>query len=403
MFWLKTAVAIPTEFVFFASAMFSPLFFITVGLSVLYLGLVMYFFAGWLRLKKATGSPDTAAKLPFVSILIPTRNESENIKACLESIFKQDYPKHLFEVLVIDDYSTDPTIRFAREVEEKNLSVFDLQNYLGNGGEYFPNKKKAIALGIKNAKGELILTTDGDCIAGEKWLSSMVAYYQQNDFKLLTGPVMMKPARTPLAIFQQLDIMNMVGIAGATIRNGSPTMCNGANLMYSKSTFYAVEGFKGNHDVPTGDDIFLMQKIDAQFENAIGFVKNIDACVFTKPEHSFSDFISQRVRWISKSSRYGTSKSAMVLYFAYVFNLFILIDALQLPSQTEWCWLPLAIGGGTKLLADLMFNIPLLVFFRKYSLLLAYPFVNVLHVLYVIIIGVLSLTGKYRWKDRKIG
>ncbi|MBK8657989.1 MAG: glycosyltransferase [Bacteroidetes bacterium] len=253
-------------------------------LSALYLVLVLYFLIGWLRLKLHEAGDSGEKQLPFVSIIIPVRNESENIQACLQSIFSQSYPKHLFEVIVIDDYSTDPTIRLAKEIAEKNLTVLNLQHYLGNPGEYIPNKKKAIALGIKNAKGELVVTTDGDCTAGPGWLRAMVEFFIHHQYKLVTGPILMKPALLPVEIFQQLDVISLSGITGATIRNGFPTMCNGANLMYAKSTFQEVEGFKGNHDVPTGDDIFLMQKINTHYENAIGYVKNREACVFTRPE-----------------------------------------------------------------------------------------------------------------------
>ncbi len=277
----------------------SPLLIVSIVFAALYLALVMYFFVGWLRLKgQGTSDGGRTENPPFVSIVIPTRNESENIKACLESIFKQNYPKDLFEVVMVDDYSTDPTLRFAREIEGENLTVINLMQYLGNPGEYVPNKKKAIALGIKNTKGDLIITTDGDCTMNENWLSSMVSYYQQNEFKLLTGPVMMKPAYFPLQIFQQLDVMNLIGITGATLRNNFPTMCNGANLMYAKQTFHEVEGFKGNHDVPTGDDVFLMHKINERYPGGVGFVKNYDATVFTKPEKGLGKFIWQRIRWI---------------------------------------------------------------------------------------------------------
>lgn len=112
------------------------------------------FFVGWLRLKQSidNGQQTTGKDLPFVSIVIPTRNESENIKACLESIFKQNYPKDLFEVVMVDDYSTDPTLRFAREIEGENLTVLNLMQYLGNPGEYVPNKKKQLHSALKTPK-----------------------------------------------------------------------------------------------------------------------------------------------------------------------------------------------------------------------------------------------------------
>ncbi len=382
---------------------FSPLLIVSIIFAALYLILVMYFFVGWLRLKKhETESQNLDAELPFVSIVIPTRNESENIKACLDCIFKQNYPQHLFEVVMVDDYSTDPTLRFAREIEQKNLTVLNLMQYLGNPGEYVPNKKKAIALGIKNTKGDLIITTDGDCVMGENWLSSMVSYYQQNNFKLLTGPVMMKPAYFPLQIFQQLDVMNLIGITGATIRNNFPIMSNGANLMYAKQTFHEVEGFKGNHDVPTGDDVFLMHKINERYPDSVGFVKNYDACVLTKPENGLGKFISQRIRWISKSTGFNDFKVSLVLYFAYFFNIFIIVALCFTFPLSEFSWLPFAVVCGTKLFVDFLFDIPVTIFFRKWYMLLLLPIIEIFYVLYVILIGPLSLTGRYRWKDRLV-
>lgn len=380
-----------------------PLLLVSIVFSVLYFFMVLYFFTGWLRLKKASDiGPPPSDKAPFVSIIIPTRNESENIQVCLESIFKQNYPKHRFEVIVIDDYSTDPTIRLAREIKEDNLTVLDLQQYLGNPGEYVPNKKKAIALGVKNANGDLIITTDGDCVRGENWLSTMVNYYLQNDYKLLTGPVMVKPAKWPLQIFQQLDVMNLLGITGATIRNVAPVMCNGANLLYAKEIFQEVEGYKGNNDIPTGDDIFLMQKIEAKYPNGVGFVKNYEACVFPKPEKGLGKFFSQRIRWISKSTGFSDWKVSATLYFAYLFHvLFIVTIAFTFPLS-EFSWLSLAIVGGTKLFADFLFNIPVTIFFRKWYMLLLLPVMEVFHVLYVLLVGPLSLLGRYRWKDRLI-
>ena len=251
----------------------SPLLIVSVIFAALYLLMDMYYFVGWLRLKKSeTGNQKS--NLLFVSIVIPTRNESEYIQACLESIFKQNYPKEKFEVVVVDDYSTDPTLRLARETNATNLLVFDLMQYLGNPGEYIPNKKKAIALGIKNAKGDLIITTDGDCTMNENWLSAMVNHYLQSGKKLITGPVMVKPARNPFAWFQQLDVMNMSAIGGATMRNGFPTMCNGANLAFEKKVFDEVGGYSNFENLASGDDMFLMHKVFRKYPTSVKFLKS---------------------------------------------------------------------------------------------------------------------------------
>ncbi len=260
------------------------------ALAFVYCAMVMYFFAGWVSTKKFVEAASEATFQKSVTIIVPVRNEEKNIAACLESIFKQDYPKHLFEVIVVDDYSTDGTRRIVRETSFPALRLFDLQQYLGNRGEKKPNKKEALSIGIKNAQGELIVTTDGDTVRSEKWLSTLVRFYQQNECKLVTAPVVVNPAYTPLQMLQQADVVSLMGITAATIRFQHPTMCSGANLLYAKETFHELEGFKGNNDVPSGDDIFLMQKVYAKYPDGVGFVKSFDATVFTRAESGLFSF-----------------------------------------------------------------------------------------------------------------
>lgn len=381
----------------------SPFLIISIAFSVLYLWLILYFLVGWVKLNgngaKASGKTKS---LPFISVIIPVRNESAHIQDCLQAVIDQNYPRHLYEIIVIDDYSTDETYTLARDIERDNLLVLSLAKYFGGASEKVPNKKKALSIGVKNAKGELIITTDGDCIMAENWLSTMVGYYLQHDFLFLTGPVMLRPARGLLGLFQQVDVMNMLGITGGTIANGYPTMCNGANLLYEKKIFIQVDGYKGNTDIPTGDDIFLMQKIEMAFPDSIGFVKNRDACVYSKPESTFADFVAQRVRWTSKSTAFQKRSVTAILMFAYLFNLLILIFIPIAFERTEMAWLPLALAFGTKFVMDLAFNIAVTAFFKKRALLLLLPIFEPLHIIYIVCIGVLGLSGKYTWKDRKI-
>ncbi|HRG91212.1 MAG TPA: hypothetical protein PLW44_19445, partial [Chitinophagales bacterium] len=141
------------------------------------------------------------------------------------------------------------------------------------------------------------------------------------------------------------------------------------------------------------------------YPGSVGYVKDFDACVFTRPEAGLGSFIAQRKRWISKSSRFSNIKVNLVLYFAYFFNLLIIgtgVYAGVMFYNDEFFWLPLAIAGGTKLLADFIFNIPVTLFFRKWYMLFILPFAEIMYVPYVVLIGPLSQTGRYRWKGRKV-
>jgi len=382
----------------------SPFLIISIVFSVLYCWLILYFLIGWIKLNRLeTGNEFIAAKsLPFVSVIIPVRNEAEHIQDCLNAVIAQNYPKHLYEIIVIDDYSTDETYALAREIQRDNLTILNLAKYFGDAAEKVPNKKKAITIGVKNAKGSLIVTTDGDCTMDESWLKTMVSSYIRDGYKFITGPVLLKPAKGLLGLFQQIDVINMLGITGGTIANNYPTMCNGANLLYEKKAFLEVDGYKGNTDIPTGDDIFLMQKIEMAFPDSIGFVKNMDACVYSKPESRFVDFVAQRVRWTSKSTSFQKKSVTAILMFAYLFNLLILVFIPISFEKIELPWLPLALAFGVKFVMDLSFNIPVTGFFKKRILMLLLPVFEILHIIYVVCVGVLGLSGKYTWKERKI-
>jgi cellulose synthase/poly-beta-1,6-N-acetylglucosamine synthase-like glycosyltransferase len=381
----------------------SPFLLISIIFSVLYCYLILYFLVGWIRLNKKREIKETpVGSLPFVSIIIPVRNEAAHIQDCLRAVIAQNYPRQLFEVIVIDDYSTDETFALATETQREQVTVLNLSKYFGDAAEKMPNKKKAITIGIKNAKGQLIVTTDGDCTMEENWLGTMVNYYLSYSYKFITAPVMLRPAKGLLGLFQQIDVINMLGITGGTIANGYPTMCNGANLLYEKKAFIAVDGYKGNTDIPTGDDIFLMQKIEIAYPDAIGFVKNIEACVYSYPERTFSQFVAQRVRWTSKSTAFQKKSVTAILMFAYLFNLLILIFIPIAFQPFDLAWLPLAVAFGTKFIMDFSFNIGVTGFFKKRILLLLLPVFEPLHIVYIVCIGVLGLSGKYNWKERKI-
>ena len=379
-----------------------PFLLISIVFSVLYSSLIIYFLAGWIKAGRELSGSVRQGSFPFVSIIIPVRNESEHIQECLKAVFAQTYPQHLYEVIVVDDYSTDPTIRLAREMQRDGLLVLDLAKYFGDASEKVPNKKKAITIGVKNAKGQVIVTTDGDCIMNENWLNTLVTFYRASGAKFVTGPVLMSPAKGLLGFFQQIDVISMLGITGGTIANGYPTMCNGANLLYEKKTFLEVDGYKGNTDIPTGDDIFLMQKIEMAHPDSIGFVKDMDACVYCKPEGNFSDFVAQRVRWTSKSTAFQKRSVTAILMFAYLFNLLILIFIPICFEKIEMAWLPLVVAISTKFVMDFAFNIAATRFFKKSILLLLMPIFEPLHIVYIVCVGVLGLSGKYTWKERKI-
>lgn len=373
---------------------------ISVLFSVGYALLLSRFIMGWFRLKKYV--PHTPDTLPGVTIILPVRNEEQQITRCIESLLQQDYPRHLMEIIVLNDYSTDDTLYRLRELESRGIIVLDLKHYLGEAGEKTPNKKKAIALGVKNATHDVLLTTDGDTTRSPLWLKTMVSAFCSGKYKLATAPVLIRSGWNPLSWFQQTDQLNMTAITASGIALNSPVMCNGANLIYTRQAFQEVQGFRGNEDIPGGDDYFLMEKIHRQFPGSIGYIKSTDAAVITEPVTGLLSFLEQRTRWVSKLSNHALHSPQIVLAFAWLFNLYILVAAILAFRNQPLAWLPFVVIISVKLFFDFVFNVAIMHFFRQWLLLPLFPLMQVFHIIYVFLTGLSATGGRYRWKGRSI-
>lgn len=336
----------------------------------------------------------------FVSVIIPARNEEENIMACLESITCQTYPNHLFEVLVIDDFSTDNTAAVVKEFSEKNVTLISLNDFVEEG-KINSYKKKAIEIAISKAKGDLIVTTDADCIVPGTWLQTIATFYETYHPAFIAAPVCYYAENNFLQIFQSLDFMTLQGITGAAVYKKFHNMCNGANLAYEKNAFNEVYGFTGIDNIASGDDMLLMHKIFNRYPNGVLFLKSPAAIVETKPAATWKEFFNQRIRWASKADKYSDKKITAVLVLVYFFNIWILVlGILSIFYTFAFVWF-IAIFV-SKTIVELFFLYPVATFFKKEKLLWWFPVAQPFHILYTIIAGWLGKFGSYKWKERKV-
>jgi glycosyltransferase involved in cell wall biosynthesis len=236
------------------------IFFITFLFLVLYAGLIIYYRQSWVSIADLGLPILDFIPSTKISVIIPARNEGQNIKDCLDSIIGQLYPKHLFEVLVVDDHSTDNTAAIVLSYQLQNIKLISLKDFVA-ANEINAYKKKAIEIAIKQSTGDLIVTTDADCTAPPNWLQTIAAFYQQKKPDLMVMPVAIDCSNRFIEIFQALDFMTLQGITGASVHKKFHSMCNGANLAYTKKAFNAVNGFKGIDTIASGDDMLLMHKM----------------------------------------------------------------------------------------------------------------------------------------------
>lgn len=346
-------------------------------------------------------------KLPFISIIIAARDEENNIENCIRSIIHQTYPENKYEIIIVDDHSIDKTVSVIKSFEKESVHVISLADYTGDKilNSY---KKKSIETAMQFAKGELIVTTDADCVAPKKWLETLALFYNKNKPVFIAMPVAFQwPSATDsftkkfFKIFQSLDFMMLQGITGASVHNKFVGMCNGANLAYEKEVFYEVKGFEGIDEIASGDDMLLMHKIQKIKPEKVMYLKSSEVIVQTKPAETLNDFMNQRIRWASKADKYSDKKITVVLLLVYLLNAWIFLLGVSSFFFLKDFYL-FIISIIIKSLVELFFLNPVSYFFKKQKQLWWFIPAQPFHILYTLIAGWLGKFGSYNWKGRKV-
>ena len=361
-------------------------------LFLLYSGLVLYFAWAWNALPEFVPTQPTVSTR--ISVIIPARNEGNNIGKLLRALEQQSFPADNVEIIVVDDHSTDNTAEIARSFSRvKLLQLKDegINSY----------KKLAIQRGIEGSTGDLVVTTDADCVPGINWLQMISAFRQETDACFIAAPAAIDCDGSILQVFQAMDFMILQGITGASVYQKKLSMCNGANLPYDKKVFFEVNGFEGIDNIASGDDMLLMHKIAQRYPNRLGFLKSKEAIVSTEPMLNWKDFFNQRIRWASKATKYDDDRLFPVLLLVYLFNFsFILLFIIGI-WDTFYLW-ALLILWVLKTLVELPLMITVTRFFNKeWAIKLLFIF-QPLHILYTIISGLFGQFGKYQWKGRTV-
>lgn len=329
----------------------------------------------------------------FVSVVVAVRNEEVTLPNLIHSLVKQTYPKDKFEIILVDDHSTDKTSEIISHLiehypEQKLIKISSKD--LG--------KKKAITQGVEVAQGEVILTTDADCVTPPGWIEGMVGSFKENT-QLVIGAVKIKTDQTFFSTLQAMEFSSVLGSGIALMGLGKATMCNGASLAFRKSAFQEVKGYEGNFEIPSGDDEFLMRKIDQRYVDGIEVMSKKERVVETTPLSSLREFVQQRLRWAGK---WNANDSI----FARTLALFILLVQIS--------WLTL-IGVAVLQASEKLFLLILIKIFLEFSFLLlvsnylkqrfqmlAFIVLQIIYPVYVIYIGIASQSSTYKWKGRSI-
>lgn len=344
-----------------------------------------------------------AAPLNKFSIIIAFRNEAENLPELFLSLSNINYPKTHFEIILVNDESEDTSVKnclhFKQSHPELLFSVINSKRITNSP------KKDAITTAIDSARFDYIITTDADCAVPALWLQAFNEKITETKAAIIAGPVSFFSASFSkerflnyLTAFQELDFMSLqaAGIGGFGLNR--PFICNGANLCYEKKTFNEVEGFQGNSNISSGDDVFLLQKFK-DLNYPVCFLKSEQAIVYTKPQASLQTLFSQRIRWAAKTTAYKSVFAKLIGLSVLLVNLFLVIG-LILTLFNDVNYELVLFSFLIKFLVDLGLLYYSATFFRKKTMLSHFLWCSLLYPFFSTLVAILSLFSGFEWKGR---
>jgi len=355
---------------------------------------VVYYIIGWQKMTRFTSVVDTETSPMQVSVVIPARNEANNILNILKDLESQLFSD--FEVIVIDDCSEDSTYEVVKQYAQSTPLKLQLikQTKLISG---LSPKKSAIHRGVESSSNEIIITTDADCSVGPYWIHSMANMFQKESCEMVCGPVQIRKPKGLMGYLQYLEMAAVMFYSAITMYKNKPTMANGANLAFKRSRYLEL-GYGKNSEHPSGDDMFLMEQFLMASPHGVYYNLSRHGLVETAAVNRWQDYLEQRKRWSSKWRSFSLPYTRRLALTIALFNLNKILGMVLLifVKSTLPVLLPLLILVLLEglLLVVFLIHFKLKVPFGSYLLLSPlYPFISLLT-------GITSTNGRYSWKGR---
>lgn len=339
--------------------------------------------------QKYTDQPNT----PSVSILIPFKNERNNLQNLLNDLTNQNYPIDKLEIIFINDNSNDngETIIYNSAQKNKQIKLLNLSQQNG--------KKQALKEGLKHTTGEIIIHTDADVRLNKNWINSYIQSFNNNDTKLAFGSVVYTSEQSIFEKLQSLEILSLAGITASTGIINSPALMNGANFGYRKEL--KQDFIDSINNIASGDDMFFLELIKKRYPTAIKYIKNKDNIVKTYPEKTLKSFINQRVRWAKKAPKFKDVEiilSGIISFAANIAIILILIQSLFLQTALFNKFLIFEIALGIKFIIEFISLFIYAKYFNKIKLMILFPILFIIYPFYISFIPTYSLFQKIKWK-----
>ncbi len=268
---------------------------------------------GWRLLRPASGNAQ-----PSVSVVVATHNEAENLQTLLAALQHQSYPKELCEFILIDDRSNDGTHEVLEEWK-KRLPLRSLR--IDSVPDGVNPKKLALSAGIRQARGEVIVTTDADCVPPPRWLELIMSGFEKDVGAVIgVSPWYAEGKFWSRIIALESFATTIVSLAG--VGHDRPFLAVGRNFAFRRELFERVGGYDSDMHIFSGDDDLLLQKISAVPSVRVTAVFSNESIVPSRGAENLQAFIRQKRRHISSSKVYP--RAVQLAYALYHLSNFIL-------------------------------------------------------------------------------
>lgn len=348
--------------------------------TIFIFSLLLFYLATWFLTGEKKTDSEKYNPVYDISLVIPFRNEAENLPKLLDSISKlRSKPK---EIIFVNDHSEDNSIEILKK---SSLSIDILHLDAGIFG-----KKQALHKGIQHADCEYILTWDADIEIPSTYFEVIA---KQSASDLLILPVKMQ-AFSFLGFFASLDYYFLNAISFACGKFSQNIVASGANLLLKKDLYFSYCETKKTHQFASGDDAFLLQFAK---ENGAKISSVIDSglCVKTDSPSNTQNFIQQRLRWIGKSKAVGDKFAFLIGILGVLYQVSYVVLLLNYPSFWEMILL-------SKILVETLIFLPFVFKIKHGITLLFVPFFSLIYLIYILVVGVASILFKVEWKGRLI-
>ncbi|MES2543778.1 MAG: glycosyltransferase [Bacteroidota bacterium] len=309
----------------------------------------------------------TPKKIP-ISVIVCAKNEEQNVAQFIPLLAQQNYPN--FEIILIDDASSDETLDIFEEFEKKYSNVRLVK--VANNEAFWGNKKFAMTMGIKAAKKDYLLFTDADCYPTSKnWISEMSAQFTLHKTFVLAYGAYEKVSGSFLNKIIRFETLLTAVQYFSWAKMGKPYMGVGRNLAYKKDEFFNVNGFIDHMKIRSGDDDLFINQAANGTNTTVCYTP--ESFTYSKPKTTFKDWIKQKRRHVATAQFYKSFDRFQLTVFYLSQILFIALPIILLVNEYQWiivtcliafrylfAWITLGFAAGKLKEKDVMYWFPVI-------------------------------------------